>query len=257
MINVAGFVKGITNRIKGLVSDEDIVRVRRDKEQEVWDFGGKYNLFIKRKINNITSRVQIQSNSQIDERIRQDVLKNIAWSVTDPKHRSRMIRKLIDELYKDLFEGDMKNRLKIRRRKIKKRKVKRLKRKNTPNPNPKPGKEKEKERDEETFVPMEPPRSTPPPAVTYPIESKKNKFSSRVGYFVSISDLYYYTQEESILDEKRIVFKFDEQPGGVLSLEEGEEWYSPWQDAGVIRAVDINVHGQTKLNYFKNPTFEL
>lgn len=274
MINVASFMRNIRRHLKTQVSNSDLTKIRRDKEQEVWDFAGKYSQFIRRKTQNITSRVQNQANRQILQSVNQGRLKNIAWSIADPKRRAGAIRDLINSIFKDLLERDeRKNQTRIRQRRIKKRQINRRRtNRNTPNPNPKtktppktpaPGRKPSPnnpqpiEGEDEVFVPQEPPQSIPPPAVKFPVESGKSKFSSRVGYFVSISDLYYYNQEESILDEKRIVFKFDEQPNGVLSLSEGEVWHSPWQDAGVIRAVDINVHGQTKLNYLKNPTFEI
>lgn len=96
-----------------------------------------------------------------------------------------------------------------------------------------------------------PPRSPqPPPPPTDP------PFESRIGYFVSISDMGFYEEEPKIYELPTVEITFEDEDDGYLTLTAGQEWVSEWQEGGVIRGLNVDVNGRHKLSFVDNGGFE-
>ncbi len=103
------------------------------------------------------------------------------------------------------------------------------------------------------IVPPDPPKifsPPPPPTITKP------QWDSRVGYFIAISDIKWYSEVPQIQESPNVDLSFLTEPNQYLSLSPGESWQSDWYTTGVIRGLDISVVGKHKLNYSKNGDFE-
>jgi hypothetical protein len=121
--------------------------------------------------------------------------------------------------------------------------------------------------DEEPEVPTEPPDIPPPyePGTPPPVDSPlpvtpgplKEHFTSRIGYFASLSELTYYTQEPALYNVPDIEFSFQDMEDSHLALVGGDSWVSEWQEGPVIRGLDININGQHRLKYSSNGDFEI
>ncbi len=90
----------------------------------------------------------------------------------------------------------------------------------------------------------------PPPAITRP------RWDSRIGYFIAVSDITWYSEVPRIQESPNVDLHFLNEPDQYLSLSPGESWQSDWYSTGVIRGLDISVVGKHKLNYSKNGDFE-
>ncbi len=103
---------------------------------------------------------------------------------------------------------------------------------------------------------MMPPPRVRDSIVSPPIDNIKRAWNSRVGYFVTLSDIKVHGDDIQVYASPEVDFYFQSQPNEYLKLGAGESWQSDWIDSGVIRGIDINVIGRHKLSHIKNGDFE-
>jgi hypothetical protein len=170
--------------------------------------------------------------------------------------------------------GERKGHKKCKKKPKKKKKIKKRKCHKPPKgERPKPPRcdpPDEEDPDEEPEVPPdeEDPPDTPPPyepPIPEPPESPppitpgptKEFFSSRIGYFTSLSELTFYTEEPALYQTPDIEFSFQDTEESYLSLAGGDAWTSEWQEGPVIRGLDLSINGQHRLKYSSNGDFEI
>jgi hypothetical protein len=194
---------------------------------------------------------------------------NLDWSRVKPDIRLEIVRRKLNSATRNLLE-ELDDALDIKkglpnplrggkkddedegrdRKKKKKHRKRERDNKDRPNPSPRP--------DKGTRPPIiRQPKPRDTESHPKPPKIKKKKWDSRVGYFVTLSDITWYDEAPKIQESPFVDIHFEEQEKQYLSLEAGERWISDWYETGVIRGLNVDVVGKHKLNYSKNGDFEV
>jgi hypothetical protein len=109
--------------------------------------------------------------------------------------------------------------------------------------------------------PPDPPRQPPTPD---PIDTEPDppvddgrEWVSGQGFFVSVSNVRYYTFTPPVVQENPLVWDFDEEPNSILLLNPGQSWETEWNESEIIRGLTVDAYGTHRLNYSYNGNFEL
>lgn len=177
------------------------------------------------------------------------------WSGVSPELRLDFIKeKFRDHFSKDDEKEDLKEN---KKQKDKKRPpIKPVPIKNPPKgtiPRPSPIRQPNEQGPISDIVPPFPPEMSSP---TPPPRKTKTQWDSRVGYFVTLSDISWYSEVPRIQESPNVNISFMEKTDQYLSLAPGDSWTSDWYTTGVIRGLNVDVLGKHKLNYAKNGDFE-
>lgn len=257
---------------KKKLSPGDKQRLENDKQNEKWNGSlGNFKSFM----NSHLSSIGIGNRPERDDLDRgaRGETSGINWSRVAPNIRMEYIRRRIRNATKEALEdlddirgikngvpnakkrkGDGDNHDHKKKKKRKKKKHRPRKPHETPDPSPTPV-----DVDEEfpPIPPIRPPEPRPQESPPRPPLPRKVKWDSRVGYFVTLSDLTWYSEAPRIHESPYVDFHFTDRPNQYLSLNEGQTWESEWQQSGVIRGLNIDIVGKHKLNYSTNGDFEV
>lgn len=244
---------------------QGILRTRREIEEanlrlqrEIWEGFGRYGTYLKGHVRAIglAKRIANQANKKARDAIEDALSKaEVKWSLLpDDAKRvvvervSRSVRQKSAPDKREPEPPEKKGRIRPRHPQ---RPLERVK----PKPSPKPIDESEGD------IPA-PPRISPPSPTAHQSarptpKPKKRSFTSRVGYFVAISELGFYESVPVEATERYIELDFHGEPDGYLSLKPGSAWVSSWYSGGVIRGLSLDVSGSHRLVYSKNGDFEV
>ena len=259
------------------ITQKDIDNVKADTQREKWGIGETLLASARRHLESISTK-----SRNVPRYNRNQV--NTSWLSVSPEARLEYIRGNLNDATEEALEAldrereslgipeavrrdrddreeredkkrGKKNRSKGRKRRRRRRRRTRRERRdrdnNTPqNPNP-------SEIIEEEPVLLTPPSPRPIESPTPPPPPRKLEWNSRIGYFVSLSDITWYEEVPRTIESPFVDIDFNELPESFLRLREGEIWKSDWYDTGVIRGLNIDVLGKHKLNYSKNGDFEI
>ncbi len=197
-------------------------------------------------------------------------LGEINWKKITPQVRLELIRHRLADATKDLLEdlddardikkglpnpkrGEKRKEEKEEERRPKKKKHRKRDRDNKDKPNPSPTPDnKEKKRRK-----RRPPKPRDVESPPRPPLRKKETWDSRVGYFMTLSDITWYEDAPQIHESPFVDIHFTELENQHLRLRPGDIWVSDWYETGVIRGLNIDVVGKHNLNYSKNGDFEV
>ncbi len=253
--------------------EKDKREIDRDRIEEIWGGRGSYLSYFKGHVNSI-------GINQLVDDFKRSVLKDtlsdlknnrVAWAAINPATRAAMIAKLAmdfsegiagqgkgpSEADKDAVddEGKPVDAPHLRHKKIQKRKHERPPTGIRPRPNAR--KDPNPPDDDPKRPRLKSPRplfhASPQPI---PVRPEKPNFESRVGYFVSLSDLGFYSEEPAIYPDPTVEMSFEGEADGYLALGEGETWRSSWYEGPVIRGINVDMNGIHRLKYSRNGDFE-
>lgn len=241
--------EGLFEKLSGLgrrrASPEQIRAIAQEARREVFNGRGAFRNFIIRKARNeAAGRIEAASRDvQNLKRLKRNPnSKSVRWKSVDPEIRPALVEKVAGALRQ--VKSAPTEKRPPKKKKILPRLHRKVERgvKSAPAP-----------RDTGLLVPQSPPiQRSPLPYEKDPRET----YRSRVGYNVSISDMYFYIEEPRVTDEPYMHLDFADREEGHLALGAGQEWVSPWYESRVLRGVNVNVTGTHRLSYTFNGSFE-
>lgn len=255
--------------LKKIISQSHIRNVLNDAKKEVWSGRGSYRNFQETHLKTLDPPPRKQRSGA-------NPILPKGFSEWNPEIKTEYLRKHLGDNIQDYIEDRLekfgikkpedinpKNKNKDRdkdrdkdkkatKKKKKKKTTKDNKSKTRPIVSPIIGKPIDEVPPIETPIPRGKDSIRPPT-----IDDTKKSFDSRIGYFVTLSDIKVHTDEIKVYASSEVDFDFRTQPDQFLKLEKGQSWQSEWIDSGVIRGLDVGISGKHTLNYIKNSDFEI